>query len=256
MNASATGEQDAPAQATDVDAALVELRAAGAAQFDAVGWHFMETLAERAAQAGPLRAALQARLAAVVQTFQQRFDRAQSQAQASLDVALTEHPGAAQELNKLFVLRQFSALHQRITALSGGPSALSALSDLVREINAQSPSPSPPLPGAAQKKSAPPASVQRPENPRIGQFRNTLTKISVAKQVTQALDQAPQNAGPINSHMLVLRSLALMRDASPDYLNRFMGYADTLLQLDEAQFAKAPVKKSAGPAKAGKPAKP
>ena len=52
------------------------------------------------------------------------------------------------------------------------------------------------------------------------------------KQVNQAMAQAPQNAGPINSHMLVLRSLGKMREASPDYLGRFMVYLDTLLVLD------------------------
>ena len=64
------------------------------------------------------------------------------------------------------------------------------------------------------------------------QFRNTWSKLSANKQLAQALDTAPKNAGPINSHMLVLRSLALMREISPDYLNRFMSYADTLLCLD------------------------
>jgi hypothetical protein len=63
--------------------------------------------------------------------------------------------------------------------------------------------------------------------------------------VAQALDQAPKNAGPINSHMLVLRSLALMRDIAPDYLNRFMSYVDTLLCLDPDAPAPA---KSAGKA--------
>ena len=71
-----------------------------------------------------------------------------------------------------------------------------------------------------------------------------LGKISVQKQVTQAIAQAPQNAGPINSHMLVLRSLGLMRDLSPDYLNRFMGYVDTLLFLDAPQTVKATPKKA------------
>jgi hypothetical protein len=46
--------------------------------------------------------------------------------------------------------------------------------------------------------------------------------------------QAPQNAGPINSHMVSLRSLTLMRDISPDYLNRFMTYLDSLSCLDQA----------------------
>jgi hypothetical protein len=35
------------------------------------------------------------------------------------------------------------------------------------------------------------------------------------------------NAGPINSHMLVLRSLAMMQAISPDYLSRMISYVDT-----------------------------
>lgn len=70
--------------------------------------------------------------------------------------------------------------------------------------------------------------------PSTQYFRNTWSKLSVGKRVTQALDQAPKNAGPINSHMLVLRSLALMRDIAPDYLTRFTNYADTLLSLDQS----------------------
>jgi len=65
--------------------------------------------------------------------------------------------------------------------------------------------------------------------------------------VTQALGQAPKNAGPINSHMLVLRSLALMREISPDYLNQFTSYVDALLCLDqydkEAKSSKPMAKK-------------
>jgi Protein of unknown function (DUF2894) len=86
---------------------------------------------------------------------------------------------------------------------------------------------------------------QLAETPRIQQFRKQLSQISVHKQVTQAIAQAPQNAGPINSHMLVLRSLGLMRDISPDYLNRFMGYVDTLLCLDEAGVGKAAPRRTA-----------
>jgi hypothetical protein len=91
----------------------------------------------------------------------------------------------------------------------------------------------------------------RMDNPRVAQFRQQLGKISVQKQVTQAIAQAPQNAGPINSHMLVLRSLGLMRDLSPDYLNRFMGYVDTLLFLDAPQTVKATPKKAVPASKSG-----
>lgn len=72
------------------------------------------------------------------------------------------------------------------------------------------------------------------ESPRVQQFRKQLRKISVQKQVSHAIAQAPQNAGPINSHMLVLRALGLMRELSPDYLQRFMAYVNTLVVLENA----------------------
>lgn len=87
----------------------------------------------------------------------------------------------------------------------------------------------------------------------IRYFRTTWSQLSVEKQLGQAIEQAPENAGPLNSHMLVLRSLTLMRDISPDYLSRFMSYADTLLCLDHAaQQSRPVVTKLAKPAKASK----
>ena len=72
------------------------------------------------------------------------------------------------------------------------------------------------------------------ESPRVQQFRKQLRTLSVQKQVSHAISQAPQNAGPINSHMLVLRALGLMRELSPDYLQRFMAYVNTLMVLEKA----------------------
>jgi hypothetical protein len=107
---------------------------------------------------------------------------------------------------------------------------------------------------------APQASVPRAwptENPRVQQFRKQLRKISIQKQVSQALTQAPRNAGPINSHMLVVRALGLMRDIAPDYLNRFMQHVDTLLCLDDMAHAPTvPKKTSSAPRTAKKASKP
>jgi hypothetical protein len=89
-----------------------------------------------------------------------------------------------------------------------------------------------------------PSGHGRMDNPRVAQFRQQLGKMCVQKQVTQAIAQAPQNAGPINSHILVLRSLSLMRDLSPDYLHRFMGYVDTLLFLDAPATVKVTLQKA------------
>lgn len=65
-------------------------------------------------------------------------------------------------------------------------------------------------------------------------FRETWSRICAEEEVTEAVQRGPDNAGPLNSHMLVLRTLGLMRELSPDYLRRFMAHADTLLWLDQA----------------------
>jgi len=83
-------------------------------------------------------------------------------------------------------------------------------------------------------------------------FRDTWSRICAEDEVTEAVEQGPENAGPLNSHRLVLRTLALMRDLSPDYLRRFLSHADTLLWLDQAHSR---LKESAGrtkPTKAGR----
>lgn len=73
-----------------------------------------------------------------------------------------------------------------------------------------------------------------PELRSASRFRETWSRISAEDEVTQAVDRAPDNAGPLNSHMLVLRTLGLMRELSPDYLRRFMVNVETLLWLDQA----------------------
>jgi hypothetical protein len=112
--------------------------------------------------------------------------------------------------------------------------APSPLADLLKGMSPQQPND--PL--------NPPGEWRR-ESPRVQQFRQQLGRLSVQKKISQAIAQAPQNAGPINSHMLVLRSLGIMRDVSPDYLNRFMAYVDTLMCLDQAVPGKAKAKTKA-----------
>ncbi|MEY3611698.1 MAG: hypothetical protein RJB14_1420 [Pseudomonadota bacterium] len=145
--------------------------------------------------------------------------------------------GLAQALLQAKLNTAVAQLHDRLAkpqtpnTLSSCPTP-SPLSALLQEMAAPS----------AQRPLSP-SDLGRLDNPRVEQFRQQLGKINVQKQVTQAIAQAPQNAGPINSHMLVLRSLGLMRDISPDYLNRFVGYVDTLLILDSSQLVKTTPKK-------------
>jgi hypothetical protein len=68
----------------------------------------------------------------------------------------------------------------------------------------------------------------------VGRFRESLLKRNADKLVTQAIENAPENPGPLNPQILVIHSLATMRDLSPHYMHRFVSYIDTLLWLEQA----------------------
>ncbi len=110
-----------------------------------------------------------------------------------------------------------------------------------------------PCPLAALNRDYAPAS---PELKAVRMFGKTWARLSVDRQIRQALEKEPDNAGPLNSHLLVLRSLAQMRELSPDYLNRFMAHVDTLLWLDQAVALTKPARKDAAASEAVKKKRP
>lgn len=75
-------------------------------------------------------------------------------------------------------------------------------------------------------------------------FRSTWSRLSVDRQLSDAFAQAPENAGPLNSHFLVLQSLRLLRDISPGYVEQFISYVDALLWLDQAESTRGAGKKN------------
>jgi hypothetical protein len=73
----------------------------------------------------------------------------------------------------------------------------------------------------------------------LSQFRSTWAGLSVERQLSHSLAQAPENPGPLNSHRLVLRTLQTLQALSPAYLQRFMAHADALLWLEQLSAAQA-----------------
>lgn len=93
-----------------------------------------------------------------------------------------------------------------------------------------------------------------PDMKSVRGFSEVWAKISAEQQVAQAFTRGPENAGPLNAHRLMLRSLALMRTLSSDYLRHFLSQMDSLLWLEQASARppRAPLK----PGRAGSRAKP
>ena len=77
-------------------------------------------------------------------------------------------------------------------------------------------------------------------------FRSTWSRLSADRRLNQSQAKVPENPGPLNSQHLVHRAITLMRDASPDYLNRLMSYIDTLSWIDQANVS-APAQAAARP---------
>ena len=216
------------AQPASTDQQIAALRQGGAQGVDPVRLRYLEVLARRAqGQNGRLRAALEQSLQAALDDAAGALERARSEAAAALAQAVQAYPQAAAELQHHFQAAEFAALRQAIVRLQSRRTS-SALGALVRDLGAQAFAPADGAgPRPAESQPGAPSDLKSVHN-----FRNTWSKLSADKQVNQALEQAPRNAGPINSHMLVLRSLALMREVSPDYLSRFVAYADALQCLD------------------------
>ena len=199
------------------DAELLALGEAGAAQLDPVAWHYVQVLAERTrTQSGAAQALLQDKLAQALAQLRARL--------RNTPAPQNERPSAAPD------------------------DATTPDSPLAQLLQQMAPAPGPLAGAMPSTPSGKSGAGWRNESPRVRQFRKQLSRISVQKQVRQAIAQAPQNAGPINSHMLVLRALGLMRDISPDYLARFMTHLDTLC-LDAAEQARLQTRKTGGSGK-------
>lgn len=250
-------ESAAAVPAPTADDPLAALRARGAGRADPVRFRFLEALARRAAaQQGAARRLLDARLAQALADFAARLDAASDRAGAALAAAAGRHPEAAAALQPLFDAGDFAALHRRLAALAD-PAVPTPLAGLAARLAQHTPAAADP--GAASEAHS--AAVAAPaELKSLRYFRNTWSKLSVEQQLAEALAQAPENAGPLNSHLLVLRALERMRDVSPDYLSRFMAYADALLWLAQADGIDLPAERGAavgdGERRKGRGAKP
>ena len=204
----------------DLQARLDALRASGAAECDPVRFAYLDALARRAApQAEAIRRPL---------------------------------------LDKLHLLAdQLTACPAPAPSESPPTATISPLAELLAYIGQQAEAP----PNATQiasnaafpqggnsrpqsKNTSAGRAAQAPELKSVAYFRNEWSKLSTEQQLTQTLAQAPENAGPMNSQHLVLRSLQVMRDIAPDYLQGFMSYVDTLIWLEHADPTKPPAGRS------------
>ena len=204
---------DEPSSVSAAVARLEAWRAQGSDRVDPVRFRFLESMARRAgANDGAARRVLEARIDALMAAYGEAIERVPD-TRRGIEVASP----ARGPLGELVA---------RVARFAPTPSSSSSSSS--------SPTRSP----------ATPASLAPPELGDLAHFRRTWSRLSAAKRMTQALAEAPPNAGPLNSQHLVHRSLALMRDLSPAYLEHFVAHVDALLWLEQANAV--PAERKAG----------
>ena len=233
----ADGAGPAPAPCPAVEA----LRARGAHRSDPVRFRFVEALARRAAaQAGETRQRLEQRLAQAVADCGTRHDQARAEADAALQCLALRWPHAAADLQRLHAAGDFPGL-RRLGAVLDGRAGSGLLAALVRHADQQAGEAADPRasgPGGPPAAAAPAGAPT--ELKALRAFRSTWSRLGADRQMRQSLAKAPDNAGPLNSHRLVLRALRTMQTLSPAYLQRFMAQVDALLWLEQADIATAP----------------
>jgi len=72
-----------------------------------------------------------------------------------------------------------------------------------------------------------------PELPAVDYFQKTWAHLRTRRQLRDSQEQVPDNAGPLNSSSLVHRSLSLMREVSPGYLQHFLSYVDAVSWMEQ-----------------------
>ncbi|MGF6595543.1 hypothetical protein P3T23_000250 [Paraburkholderia sp. GAS448] len=185
---------------TRARAMLDAWRERGADRLDPVRFHFIEALDRRAAgHSGETRRILDDRLSRLLETYAGDLERAASKAADAGSAASLCEPARG----ALAGLIDYIASH----ALVDGDGTV-----------------------AANRVTRPPS---WPELEMLDYFRETWSKVSTERQLRQSLEQVPGNAGPLNSSSLVHRSLSLMRELSPGYLQQFLSYVETLSWMEQ-----------------------
>lgn len=200
---------NALAEAKSLHPQLESLRNSGADQMDPARFRYLEALARRLETKGLQRTRHWQKLEREVADYKTRFDALQPSSQAT-------EPPAPSPLSELL-----NRLNQTPTAVQIQPR--STLEKLVFGMPEESSTASQQASSTSSRqplKAMTRASADRGEQALQGRVRN-------------AIEQAPEDAGPMNAHRLVSLAMAEMQKLSPDYLNRLVKYTDTLMALEK-----------------------
>ncbi|AIF48798.1 DUF2894 domain-containing protein [Dyella japonica] len=184
-------------------------REQGADRLDPIRFHFMDALATRAARhEGEARRVLDEKLRALLDAYAADIER-------SMEEAI------------------------RVTERTVDASARGVFGELIDQLAR----------AAAARSDSPVADAAAPaqEMELLGEFRKIWSSVRTESQLRQSMEDAPENAGPLNSRALVHRAVALMRELSPGYLQHFLAYIDDLSWIEQMNGSAAVASREASP---------
>lgn len=182
-------------------------RAQGADHMDPLRFHYLEALQKRVpVHDGEAKRALQSRLSLHLQAYADALERSAS------DTLDSECAEALAETSRGTLGRLLEDIARQAGACGGRHAAGDDTGDETGDETGDS---------------------NFPKLRALDDFRKIWASVSSDSQARRSLEQSPTNAGPLNSASLVHRSLMLMRDLSPAYLQQFMSYVDALSWLEQ-----------------------
>lgn len=216
-----------PALASLMDR-LSALREQGAERFDPVQFHFLASLTQRLAALPEPPAGTQDKLSAQLTAYEGALNQARETLQRAGEP--TDNPG---QFRPLLRRRQpvksspFAPLQQAYSAppADDSPEEGNTLAGLLKQQETQV--------LADNGASAPPPPPRQRELSALRQLRHQRQAHQARQRIDDAITQTPSDAGPLNSHRLVTRSIETLRELSPAYLEHFVNYLDTLMSLEK-----------------------
>ncbi len=207
---------------SEAETLLAAWRERGFDRLDPVRYHFIEALAKRAGtHSGEARRLLDQRLSELLQAYRDR------------GAGHTDDSGAATDK----AVRDCGAHSGSLAGLASYIASQAPKGGVALEIHD---------PGSQD--------ASHSELSAIDYFRDVWSRVGARQLLRQSQAQVPENAGPLNSTNLVHRSLALMRDLSPEYLHHFLSYVDALSWMEQLSDGGTPVGKEGSSAPAVKKA--
>jgi hypothetical protein len=254
----------------ELRAVVLTAREKGLQRFDPVRFHFIESLLSRASNQckADVVQALEAKARQALEGYVSSFLLAYDRAKTALEGVISTFPDSATELKELLGQLDIKGYERAVSKRKNRKAR--PLAELLRLMsNAVDQDPSgnrmlddnwltDTIPGDSSPTASALSSISSPvkhELKSVRAFKVSSQKREVDSRVSQAIDESPENAGPLNPQRLMVRSLSTLRDLSPTYLGRFVSMIDAMLWLESAdqsidtsESAKANIKSKSVPA--------